>query len=108
MLSVDSKCRNTIILTGLTYTSSRKGFHDGCAKRGIFSCQKLTKNRLSLAHSALNRSFTVNEFVYILYECYCFLGQNMFLYYGQLVVIKCFDTAMYIFVKKKKKKRNYG
>ena len=33
---VDSKCRNTVILTGLTYTSSWKVFHDGCAKRGIF------------------------------------------------------------------------
>ena len=59
MLSVDSKCRNTVILTGLTSTSSRKGFHDGCAKRGFFSHQKLNKNRLSLAHYALNRSFTV-------------------------------------------------
>ena len=59
VLSVDSKCRNTVILTGLTYTSSRKVFHDGCAKRGIFSHQKFNKNRLSLAHCALNRSFTV-------------------------------------------------
>ena len=59
MLSVHSKFRNTVILTGLTYTSSRKGFHDGCAKRGIFSHQKLNKNRLSLAHCALNRSFAV-------------------------------------------------
>ena len=59
VLLVDSKCRNTVILTGLTYTSSRKVFHDGCAKRGIFSHQILNKNRLSLAHCALNRSFTV-------------------------------------------------
>ena len=56
---VDSKCRNTVILTGLTYTSSRKVFHDGCTKRGIFSQQILNKNSLSLAHCALNRSFTV-------------------------------------------------
>ena len=56
---VDSKCRNTVILTGLTYTSSRKVFHDGCAKRGIFSQQILNKNSLSLVHCALNRSFTV-------------------------------------------------
>ena len=59
VLSVDSKCRNTVILTGLTYTSSQKVFHNGCAKRGIFSHQKFNKNRLSLAHCALNRSFTV-------------------------------------------------
>ena len=26
VLSVDSKCRNTVILTGLTYTLSRKVF----------------------------------------------------------------------------------
>ena len=45
--------------TGLTDTSSRKVFHDGCAKRDIFSQQILNKNRLSLAHCALNRSFTV-------------------------------------------------
>ena len=45
VLSVDSKCRNTVILTGLTYTSH----------------QKFNKNRLSLAHCALNRSFTVIE-----------------------------------------------
>ena len=56
---VDSKCRNTVILTGLTYASSRKVFHDGCAKRGIFSQQILNKNSLSLVHCALNRSFTV-------------------------------------------------
>ena len=56
---VDSKCRNTVILTGLTYTSSWKVFRDGCAKRGIFSQQILNKNSLSLAHCALNRSFTV-------------------------------------------------
>ena len=36
VLLVDSKCRNTVILTGLTYTSSRKVFHDGCAKREFF------------------------------------------------------------------------
>ena len=62
VLLVDSKCRNTVILVnaGLTYTSSRKGFHDGCAKRGFFPHQKLKKNRLSLAHCALNRSFTVS------------------------------------------------
>ena len=59
VLSVDSKRRNTVILTGLTYTSSRKVVHDGCTKRGIFSHQKLNKNGLSLAHCALNRSFTV-------------------------------------------------
>ena len=64
VLSVDSKCRNTVILTGLTYTLSQKGFHDGCAKRGIFSHQKLIKNRLSLAHCALNRSFTVLQMQY--------------------------------------------
>ena len=57
---VDSKCRNTVILTGLTYTSSRKVFHDGCAKRGIFSQQIFNKNSLSLAHCAVNRSFTVS------------------------------------------------
>ena len=57
---VDSKCRNTVILIGLTYTSSWKVFHDGCAKRGIFSHQILNKNSLSLAHCALNRSFMVN------------------------------------------------
>ena len=45
--------------TGLTETSSRKVCHDGCAKRGIFSQQILNKNRLCLAHCALNRSFTV-------------------------------------------------
>ena len=45
--------------TGLTETSSRKVFHDGCAKRDIFSQQILYKNRLCLAHCALNRSFTV-------------------------------------------------
>ena len=45
--------------TGLTYTSSRKVFHDGCAKRVIFSNQILNKNRLCLAHCALNRSFMV-------------------------------------------------
>ena len=45
--------------TGLTETSSRKVFHDGCAKRDIFSQQTLNKNRLCLAHCALNRSFTV-------------------------------------------------
>ena len=45
--------------TGLTYTLSRKVFHDGCAKRVIFSHQILNKNRLCLAHCALNRSFTV-------------------------------------------------
>ena len=61
VLSVDSKCRNTVILTGLTYTSSRKVFHNGCAKREIFSHQKFNKNRLSLAHCALNRSFTVSK-----------------------------------------------
>ena len=56
---VDSICQNTVIFTGLTYTSSRKVFHDGCAKRGIFFHQILNKNSLSLAHCALNRSFTV-------------------------------------------------
>ena len=45
--------------TGLTETSSRKVFHDGCAKRDIFCQQILNKNRLCLAHCALNRSFTV-------------------------------------------------
>ena len=45
--------------TGLTEISSRKVFHDGCAKRDIFSQQILNKNRLCLAHCALNRSFTV-------------------------------------------------
>ena len=40
---VDAKCRNTIILTGLTYTSSRKVFHNGCAKRGTYSHQILIK-----------------------------------------------------------------
>ena len=55
---VDSKCGNTIILTGLTYTQSRKVFHDGCTKRGTFFHQILNKNSLSLAHCALNRSFT--------------------------------------------------
>ena len=44
---------------GSTYTSSRKVFHYGCAKRGIFLHQILNKNRLCLAHCALNRSFTV-------------------------------------------------
>ena len=58
---VDSKCRNTVILTGLTYTSSRKVFHDGCAKRGSFPHQILNKNSLSLVHCALNRSFTMQE-----------------------------------------------
>ena len=43
--------------TGLTEISSRKVFHDGCAKRDIFSQQILNKNRLCLAHCALNRSF---------------------------------------------------
>ena len=56
---VDTKCRNTVILTGLTYTSSREVFHDGYAKGGTFFHQILNKNRLSLAHCALNRSFTV-------------------------------------------------
>ena len=56
---VDSKCRNTVILTGLTYTSSGKVFHDGCAKRGTFPIKILNKNSLSVAHCALNRSFTV-------------------------------------------------
>ena len=32
----DSKFRNTVILTGLTYTSSRKVFHDGSAKGEFF------------------------------------------------------------------------
>ena len=45
--------------TGLTETSSRKVFQDGCAKRDIFSQQILNKNTLCLAHCALNRSFTV-------------------------------------------------
>ena len=45
--------------TGLTETSSRKVCHGGCAKRDIFSQQILNKNRLCLAHCALNRSFTV-------------------------------------------------
>ena len=49
--------------TGLAETSSRKVFHDGCAKRDIFSQQILNKNRLCLAHCALNRSFTVSIFV---------------------------------------------
>ena len=49
---VDSICWNTVILTGLTYTSSRKVFHDGCAKRGIFSQQILNKNSLSLCLGA--------------------------------------------------------
>ena len=56
---VDTKCQNTVILTRLTYTSSRNVFHDGCAKIGTFSHQILNKNSLSLAHCALNRSFTV-------------------------------------------------
>ena len=47
--------------TGLTEISSRKVFHDGCAKRDIFSQQILNKNRLCLAHCALNRSFTVSQ-----------------------------------------------
>ena len=38
---VDSKFRNTVIRTGLTYTSSWKVFHDGCAKRGFFSHQNI-------------------------------------------------------------------
>ena len=59
ILLVDSKCRNTVILTGLTYTLSRKVFHDGCAKRATFFHQILNKNSLSLAHCALNKSFTV-------------------------------------------------
>ena len=46
--------------TGLTETSSRKVCHGGCAKRDIFSLQILNKNRLCLAHCALNRSFTVS------------------------------------------------
>ena len=37
-------------------------FHDGCAKRGIFLHQILNKNRLCLAHCALNRSFTVHNY----------------------------------------------
>ena len=57
----DTKCRNTVILTGLTYTSSRKVYYDGCAKRGTFSYQILNKNSLSLAHCVLNRSFTVSK-----------------------------------------------
>ena len=50
--------------TGLTETSSRKVFHDGCAKRDIFSQQILNKNRLCLAHCALNRSFMVDYFAF--------------------------------------------
>ena len=65
---VDSKCRNTVILTGLTYTSSRKVFYDGCAKGGIFSHQILNKNSLSLAHCALNRTFTIFQ---KFEECLC-------------------------------------
>ena len=49
--------------TGLTEISSRKVFHDGCAKRDIFSQQILNKNGLCLAHCALNRSFTVVYFI---------------------------------------------
>ena len=56
---VDSKYWNTVILTGLTYTSSRKVFHAGCAKRGTLTHQILNKNNLSLAHCELNRSFAV-------------------------------------------------
>ena len=52
--------------TGLTETSSRKVFHDGCAKRDIFSQQILNKNRLCLAHCALNRSFTVTRLLLLL------------------------------------------
>ena len=55
---VDSKCRNTVILTGLIHPGIRV-FHDGCAKRGTLFHQILNKNSLSLAHCALNRSFTV-------------------------------------------------
>ena len=36
VLSVDSKCRNTVILTGLTYTSPGKGFMMGALKGEIF------------------------------------------------------------------------
>ena len=50
--------------TGLTETSSRKVCHGGCAKRDIFSQQILNKNRLCLAHCALNRSFTVCLFTW--------------------------------------------
>ena len=35
MLSVGSKCRNTIILNGLTNTSSRKVFHDILPYSGV-------------------------------------------------------------------------
>ena len=59
---VDSKCRNTVILTGLTYTTSRKVFRDGCPTKEIFPQQILNKNSLSLAHCALNRSFTVRTY----------------------------------------------
>ena len=52
--------------TGLTETSSWKVCHGGCAKRDIFSQQILNKNRLCLAHCALNRSFTVNVYINVI------------------------------------------
>ena len=57
---LDSKCWNTVILSGLTYTSSWKVFHDGRSKKGTFPIKILNKNSLSLAHCTLNRSYTVS------------------------------------------------
>ena len=74
--------------TGLTEISSRKVFHDGCAKRDIFPQQILNKNRLCLAHCALNRSFTVghirtgsfmgrgNQYIELVKVLYCKLPTN--------------------------------
>ena len=35
MLLVDSKCRNTVILTGMKHNSSQKVFHDILANSGV-------------------------------------------------------------------------
>ena len=56
LFSVDSKCRNTVILTTLTYTSTRTLFHD-IANRGIDYGSIIARKNGQLIDHATRRRF---------------------------------------------------
>ena len=60
-----SKCRNTVSLPDWPKFHPGKCFMMGALKGTFFSQQILNKNRLCLAHCALNRSFTVGEILFL-------------------------------------------
>ena len=79
--------------------------HDGCAKRGIFLHQILNKNRLCLAHCALNRSFTV-----LIITC---LGRGLWFLSAQAAVVFQLLTNMKVFQQQQQNckfsiSRNFG